>query len=297
MNEAMPKDKKDDYLLAGKPVHKTSYCAFLDVLGFSERIKDSFKEKKGNQLLQEFHAILSKRIAALKEDTSESLLYFKSFTDNIILAHPRFSHDMEAEFGFILWALSEYQFDMAQHGFFIRGGLSIGDLFVDDNSVYGPALLEAYHLESKVAVNPVVVLSEDVMGLVLHHLKYYHGDFAPQHRAVLVNSDGRFFINYLSECILDTHDSEEIAWSALKTHKKHVEAALKEYQQAPAIFAKFSWLAAYHNYFCDSVKDYPGYKDSVRVSKKLSSIQFKKLSEIQTKKQKPAATKVQPKLA
>jgi hypothetical protein len=271
---------KDDYFEAGKPIHKTSYCAFLDVLGFSERIKDSFKEKKGNRLLRTFHTILSKRIKALKADTSDSLLYFKSFTDNIIFAHPRFSDDMESEFGFILLALSEYQFDMAQHGFFIRGGLSVGDLFVDENSVYGPALLEAYHLESKVAVNPAVVLSDDVMGLVLSHLKFYHGDFAPQNRAVLVNSDGRFFINYLAECIVDGHDSEEVAWSALRTHKKHVEAALKEYQQVPAIFAKFAWLASYHNCFCDSVSNYPGYKDTVRVSKKLASIQFRRLKDV-----------------
>lgn len=279
----MKKPRKDDYFENHKPVHRTSYCAFLDVLGFSDRITDSFKEKKGNQLLQEFHAILAKRIKSLQSDTDDSLLYFKSFTDNIILAHPRFSDDLESEFGFILWALSEYQFDMAQHGFFIRGGLSIGDLFVDDNSVYGPALLEAYGLESKAAVNPTVVLSDDVMDLVLHHCNFYKGEAPPQNREVLVNADGRFFINYLSECFVDTGVSEEINWATLRTHKKQVEKALNKYRHLPAIFAKFSWLAAYHNYFCEGVSAYPGYESKMLVSEKLASIHFKKLSEIRAK--------------
>jgi hypothetical protein len=276
----MKKSRKDDYFENGSPVHRTSYCAFLDVLGFSDRIGESFKEKKGNQLLQAFHEILSKQIKSLKENTDESLLYFKSFTDNVILAHPRFSDDLESEFGFILWALSEYQFEMARHGFFIRGGLSVGDLFVDENSVYGPALIEAYGLESKTAINPIVVLSNDVMGLVLHHCSYYQGEAAPQNRDVLVNSDGRFFINYLAECILDTGDSYDVSWSALKQHKRQVESALNKYRHLPAIFSKFSWLAAYHNYFCEGVSAYPGFTESVRISKKLASVQFRQLSDI-----------------
>ena len=222
----VPQLIKDDYIRAGQPVHKLSYCAFLDVLGFSARIEQSFKDGLGDVLLQEFHGILAKQIATLREDTNDSLLYFKSFTDNIILAHPQISDDLESEFGFILWSMSRYQFDMAQRGFFIRGGLSIGPLFVDDNSVYGPALLDAYKLESKVAVNPIVILSDDVMALVLHHCTYYMDEDAPQHRAVLVNPDGRFFINYLDECFLESSESEEVHWPSLETHKAQIEAAL-----------------------------------------------------------------------
>jgi hypothetical protein len=268
---------KEDYFAAGKPVHRTSYCAFLDVLGFSERISQSFKSGKGDDLLQEFHALLKKQIASIEKDTNESLLYFKSLTDNIILAHPRFSEDLESEFGFILWSISEYQFAMAQRGFFIRGGLSIGPLFVDSNSVYGPALLEAHHLESKVAVNPIVVLSDDTMELVLRHIRYYgEKERSPQNRSVLVNSDGRFFINYLSECYLED-GYEEINWNALRVHKERVEAALTEYSAAPTIFAKFSWLSAYHNHFCDSVKTYPGYDPNLKISSNLSTVKFKEI--------------------
>lgn len=279
----MPTRTKDDYFEFGKPVHKTSYCAFLDVLGFTARIEKSFEENRGNSLLQEFHEVLARQIKTIQEDTDESLLYFKSFTDNIILAHPRFSDDLESEFGFILWSISQYQLNMALHGFFIRGGLSIGDLFVDENSVYGPALLEAYTLESKSAVNPIIVLSDDVMALVCHHLKFYFGDFAPQHRSVLVSPDGRFFINYLDECIFDTEDTEDIDWTSLSKHKINIEIALAEHRSAPAIFKKYSWLAAYHNYFCQRLVNHPDFEESILISSDVASVNFRTLAEVTRK--------------
>jgi hypothetical protein len=270
-------NQKDDYLDGGKPAHRLSYCAFLDILGFSARLRSSYRDGKENELLQRFHGIFNKKITSLKSDAQESLLYLKSFSDNVLLAPPQFSDDLESEFGFILWSIKEYQYEMALQGFFIRGGLSVGKLFVDDNSVYGEALLDAYDLETNVAVNPIVVLSDDAMKLVDLHLGYYHGEIAPQIRSVLVNADGRYFINYLSECILEGAEGEWLDVVSLKKHKEQIENSLTQYAAQPSVFAKFSWLSAYHNYFCDSVSSAPGYTDSLKVSAKLASVQFKML--------------------
>lgn len=272
------KNEKSDYYSAGKPTHRLSYCAFLDVLGFSERVRASYKDDSADTLLKRFHQILAKSIARLKENTDHSMLYFKSFTDNVVLAHPRFSDDMESEFGFILWAIMEYQFQMALNGFFIRGGLAVDLLFMDENSVYGAALLEAYGLESRVAINPVVVLCENTMKLVDKHISYYSGEIAPQQRDVLKGPDGRYFLNYLTECIIDGNDREYLDAKSLRLHKKQIESALKIYTAVPSVFSKFAWLAAYHNYFCDTVSSFPEYKSSLKVSVALAAIQFQRLA-------------------
>lgn len=269
--------KKSDYFLAGKPVHRLSYCAFLDVLGFSERIRDSYKNGSADTLLESFHEILARSIAQIKQSTDESMLYFKSFTDNVVLAHPRFSSDMESEFGFILWSVNEYQFQMALKGFFIRGGLAVDQLFMDENSVYGAALLEAYRLESKVAVNPIVVLCDNTMKLVDMHIGYYSGEIAPQIRDVLKGPDGRYFLNYLTECIIEGDDREYLDADSLRLHKHQIESALKSYAAIPTVFSKFSWLAAYHNYFCDTVSKFREYDDSLKVSAMLTAVQFQKI--------------------
>lgn len=270
--------EKTDYFSAGKPVHRLSYCAFLDVLGFSERIRTSYKDGTANALLESFHKILAKSIARLKENTDESMLYFKSFTDNVVLAHPRFSDDMESEFGFTLWSIREYQFQMALKGFFIRGGLAVDQLFMDGNSVYGMALLTAHDLESKVAVNPIVVLCDNTMKLVDKHIGYYSGEAAPQVRDVLKGPDGRYFLNYLTECIIEGDDREYLDAKSLRRHKKQVESALKAYASIPTVFSKFAWLAEYHNYFCDTVSGYPEYNEAMKVPATICAVQFQRIT-------------------
>ncbi|WP_045443739.1 hypothetical protein [Citrobacter sp. S-77] len=266
--------KKSDYFHNGKPIHRKSYCAFLDVLGFSARTSASYINGTEDTLLAEFHHILTESLSSLEEDTDESMLYFKSFTDNVVLAHPDFSSEMESEFGLILYPIREYQFKMALNGFFIRGGLAVGQLFMDKNSVYGAALLESYRLESNVAVNPIVVLCDDTMKLVDEHLKYYAKGVAPQLRDVLKGPDGRYFINYLMECIIDGMYGQHLDTNSLILHKQQIEKALKNYATIPTVFSKFAWLASYHNYFCDMISKHPEYDDTMKISSNLSKFQF-----------------------
>ena len=65
----------------------------------------------------------------------------------------------------------------------------------------------------------------------------------------------------------------------LEKHKDQIELALAQYVKQPAFFAKFSWLSAYHNYFCDSVSSYPGYSDKLKVQSELATLKFKTLVE------------------
>lgn len=271
--------KKDDYFEAGQPAHRLSYCAFLDVLGFSARICKSYETGEGDKLLRQFHAIFDKRLKELTANSSETMLYVKAFSDNVLLAHPQFSDDMESEFAFVLWALTEYQLDMALNGFFIRGGFAIGQLFVDSNSVYGGALIDAYNLENKVAVHPVVVLSDDVMRLVDKHNRYYSYEPSPQQIDVLVKEDGRYFINYLSECI--DEDDFSVNATALLRHKENIESSLATYKDDARVRSKFTWLAAYHNFFCKSVAEHGRYSDKLLITGDIEKV---KLSHIKKKR-------------
>lgn len=75
---------------------------------------------------------------------------------------------------------------MTLEGFFVRGGVSIGDYYTNEYLSFGPALLEAHNIESCSAKTPRIVLSKDAKDLVKHHLTYYSNPkYAPQVRAVL----------------------------------------------------------------------------------------------------------------
>ncbi len=265
---------KSDYFKAGKPIHRRSYCAFLDVLGFTERTNSSYNDKIGDELLQDFYGVIKERLMVIDADSKGSMLYFKFFSDNLIIAHPGFSSEMESEFGFILWAIQDFQYYMALRGYFIRGGLSIGKLFIDDNCVYGEALLCAYELEKNKAVNPIVLLSDEVKRYVNKHLLYYSKGSAPQLRDILVTQEGNYFINYLAESIYDAGDSEEIDFESIVLHKNQINKALKENINDYKVMSKYYWLASYHNYFCDSVSSYSGYSDTFKIDANKLSIKL-----------------------
>lgn len=273
----MYKSKKIDYFNKNKPVHKLSYCAFLDVLGFSERISASYNNDTEDQLLERFHEILSRNMKAINDNSRATHLYYKAFTDNVVLSYPQVSDDMETEFASILESICRYQLSMALEGFFIRGGLALGKLFMDKNSVYGKALLEAYRLESKVAVNPIVVLCDDAMKSVKLHLSFYMGGDAPQRNHLLVGPDGRFFLNYLGQCVTSGADDWHLDAKSLAQHKEQIETALREYVAIPAVFSKFAWLAAYHNHFCKTVTSFSNYNDDLKIDVALAAIKFKKI--------------------
>lgn len=268
----MTKNSLYGYKKNGSPVHHLSFCAFLDVLGFTARTLESYLNGTGDELLREFHSTFSEVTDALKSQAEgDSPLYYKSFSDNVLLAVPQYSRDMESESGHILIAASEFQYQMALKGFFVRGGITVGPLYIDENSVYGGALISAHDLESKHADYPICVLCDETAKLVRKHLSYYGKDWAPQRRMILVDAKGRYFINYLYESVIDSDEGPALDAEALAMHRRHIDEALEKYSSNTSVVRKFEWLAAYHNYFCDWVSNLDGYTDTLRISSQPAS--------------------------
>ena len=84
-----------------------------------------------------------------------------SFSDNLILGIPMVEEDLGAYgLGLFLDSVASYQLNMALAGRFVRGGIALGNLYIDNSFVTGEALVHAVQLEENVAIFPRVVLSE-----------------------------------------------------------------------------------------------------------------------------------------
>lgn len=227
-----------------------STVCFIDILGFSNMITNEFGKGKGEELFENFYSIITDIYKWMKE-TNKINGEIKIFTDNIVLGKP-IRDDGESELGSIFTTISAYQLQLALEGMFVRGGITTGLHYMDDDIVFGPALIEAYNLESKEANVPRVILSESAVELVHDHVKYYSKDFeSPQERDLLIDSDGNWFINYLEASIIDYSEESYVeAIECLKKHKMIVENKLDCYKNNSKIFSKFLWVANYHNYFC-----------------------------------------------
>lgn len=119
----------------------------------------------------------------------------------------------------------------------------------NDDMIFGPALLEAYRLESDVALYPRIVFSDSVKDDINTHMKSYaKKEDSPQDYHIYSDSDNLYFINYLYTYFENFQHSQVRAM--LLNHKENIIRNLVTYKNNPKVLAKYNWLAMYHNFFC-----------------------------------------------
>ena len=105
--------------------------------------------KASEELLTEFEEVIDEALAVLKAHSFG--LSYRGFTDNFVIAVPlvgRFT-DSEAALGAITVAMAEFQFQAEFAGLVRSRWPCLRIFYMDDTVIFGPPLLEAYHLESK----------------------------------------------------------------------------------------------------------------------------------------------------
>lgn len=248
------------------PTLQQSVLVFMDILGYSEMIRQSDKTGTQQDLLQRIYRALSINRTLFDQYRSErserDFFALKAFTDNIVIGWP-VHFDAEPELGNAFSELSLFQLQMTLEGFFVRGALSVGDAYVDEIAVFGNALTEAIHGESMLARDPRIILTSSAVKTVKKHLTYYSKpSYAPHIHDVLQDSDGQWFLNYL-DCVLIAEQEQGPFYEELIQHKTMVEKKLDEHQNNPGIWSKYAWVAGYHNCFCDLHNDY--FKDQHKI--------------------------------
>ncbi len=167
--------------------------AYIDLLGVTAKIKDATQEKISmNKLhnLYTFSIDLTRKIAI----TGNKDIVFKIFSDNIIIAKKTTDSTIKDDIYCLFSCVGHFQELAASDsvGWLLRGGITVGDLFIDDVMVWGNALLRAYELEDKVSIYPRVVIDKKVIQLISPQDKSY--DF------IRYDNDGLAFLNFLNNC-------------------------------------------------------------------------------------------------
>ena len=247
-----------------------SVVAYVDVLGYGDMVRERRSRSEDLDLLARLHEALRRSRQWLdgrpsgnsaREAEEKDLHSLVAFTDNIVIGWPVVPHslpeiepdpimdDAESQLGLAFMGLAGFQLEMANAGFFVRGAVAVGDAYVDEYCVFGKGLLEAYEGESSQARDPRIVLASSARDRVAGHLEYYaRSAGAPQNRELLRDVDGQWFLNYLDAIHIAGDDQPFL--DELRKHKASVEARLNEFRQRPTVFAKYSWVAGYHNFFC-----------------------------------------------
>ena len=244
----------------GAPKLRLSVAAFIDFLGYTEYIEDAFqKPGRGEKELMRLRGALDVAYNYLKEKSNQKPdggpldFQVRTFTDNLIIGCPIPEREDSFWPRTIIESVIDYigyvQAQLARDGYFIRGAISVGELYIDEDIVFGPALMEAHRAERDLAVFPRVILCASAEEPFLER------DENRKVFDVLVDSDQRVFIDYLENTVMIAYPDDRPFTEFLEGHKAAVMANLKKFAEKPYIRAKYEWAATYHNTFCDNHTD------------------------------------------
>jgi hypothetical protein len=277
--------KYNPYIENGEKVLCQSLVAFIDILGFGERVKDAEKNGKSQEFFMSFqenlscylHTLLTNDLGkGLRElsyecgnddfENQKDNYVIRLFSDCILIGCPigkdclaGKSVAVRDNFHQILDALCLFQAQMTLDGFFFRGAISVGELYMDDTIIYGKALIDAYEAERDEAKYPRIILTESARELFLE----INEDFERENSVNWLNSylykdsDGKFFVNYLKSILGGNDFYDLVYW--LEDHQHIVEKNLAENKDNACNLEKYKWVAKYHNLFCNQLpyhKDY-----------------------------------------
>ncbi len=166
--------------------YKDRYVAFLDLLGFKGRVIESEKSPDHRRYLHEILDIV--RDTLCRNDSPKLGVNFTYFSDCIIVTAERTSEGLLD----IFQSISTLSLNLLQYDVLIRGGLTCGGTHHGRDFVYGTAVNRAHHIESTVAINPLTMVSDEVVQDAMSYDPIFKSYLA-------TDPSNKYFVHYLRQ--------------------------------------------------------------------------------------------------
>lgn len=249
--------------------------AFIDILGFKKLVESSLNSP---EVAERIYRALQLIYGRKKDNESDDLPGMQKygvevavFSDSVVISYPL---DYSGGLFFVLLDVIHLQLELMCLGILIRGGIAIGPLYHSGQIVYGPAMNQAYHLESVRAVYPRIILDgQTVVNGILRTCAQGH---TVQMEAEYVDScirkdvDGFYYLDILrQDSELSDYGDEYYYW--LENVRKIIVGGLNDNMADKRVYAKYVWLK---NYFNEVVSDKEAFYPTPETGKQ--GIRFRK---------------------
>lgn len=169
--------------------YQEKLVTFIDLLGFKELNADIEQKAIIHNVLKTNEALVQIIETINIEQKQNENCSIKIFSDSIFFSYPK------EMFTALLKDILTIYYQVAKQGYFFRGGITFGKVFDTGLSLYGPAVIKAYELESKKAFYPRIVLEKDLLKKL--DLTESQKTDISSNRLILKDFDNQLFLNYL----------------------------------------------------------------------------------------------------
>ncbi len=240
-------------------MYNKAIVTFLDILGFREKVS-KLESKEINEILDIVEKVTT-------PDKSENTPYSPEaivFSDSIVRTRQLTSKEnLKYPIGLLfheLLSIVHAQSELIDYGILIRGGIAFGDICVDQNRIFGPALIQAYDLESQFAKYPRFIVDPELIKEYKTNKLLRRDEHSIKEDSTFVKSllrqgdDGLWFIDY-ARAVESELDEPEMYPSFLKRHRDVIIDGCSDFKGLNKNLEKYVWLANYHNTVIMEIKD------------------------------------------
>ena len=133
------------------------YLAYFDILGYK-----SYFENESDPY--DFLSVIQSAIEDMKKSVNNTLLLndvdvkFRAYSDNFLFYIKHENNELGAMAALSFLTQQIQRRLLEKYSILIRGGITIGKFYVNEDFIFGKGLIDVYTLENKFAVYPRIIL-------------------------------------------------------------------------------------------------------------------------------------------
>lgn len=199
--------------------YENRVTAYIDILGFKDLLSETIGPKgeeypdKIDDILSAYQTIrevldLDHVETIFRKSVSKNSKQITTFSDCIVIS---FLAKEKSEIFYTLLDIQYMIMRLVYKGILCRDAVTYGKLIHNETALFGPALVEAYILESKAALYPRVILHKNIIDLAGEANSFQNSseeEKAYVESLLEKDSDGMYYIDYFSKAQSELDDPE-----------------------------------------------------------------------------------------
>lgn len=230
-------------------MYQNRYVAFLDVLGFKNMVQQS---EYDGQMLNRINMALN-YTSNVQRESCEGIMSMTDigkqvsvFSDSVVI-----SYEMTKP-GSAFYVLMDLIFicnDLLSMGVPVRGGVTVGPLIHESNKCFGPAMVDAYKMESEQAIYPRILVNPKVIQYGIEFKgRANTEEYESGYLEALISQDdidNAIYLDFLSQH--SEFDDPELYYNYIICVRNFIITSINSFSNNSKIIKKYEWLKNYYN--------------------------------------------------
>lgn len=235
-----------------KAEYAIALVSYFDILGFKAIVQD--KTSSAGEI-RDILELLRKESHPDPEGFGSSETSIIAFSDTIVrTTHILSKKNTEYPTGMLFSELSDIAYAQIQMVFknvIVRGVVTGGKIYHNDDIIFGEGLIKAYEMERDIAKYPRIIVDPEILDVhtrtpYLKSISHTHAQDMEYIKALIRRDcDGVWYVGYLEWYF----DNVEEPLELLYHHKKLIIENINKYDEFCSEYVKYAWMAKYHNAF------------------------------------------------